>query len=191
MWDTLFQKVRDTQNHILHHTPNIYWTAESADLRKCLKYYPHNGNRLRSHCDCALADHSDKDIEYMGQLTSPHWVKQLDKLHIQFLKESKNREAGQLSLPKILGVASSVWTVKPMRKLSAPGHDRHLLCFCLFPAECHGGTNPMLERVELREALKHDDETKQCTFMWCLHKVDASTRGRWVGYPKVYQEYIW
>jgi hypothetical protein len=38
LWDTLFQKIWDTRNHILHHMPNVYRTAESTDLRERLKY---------------------------------------------------------------------------------------------------------------------------------------------------------
>ena len=37
LWDILFQKIWDTRNHILHHTPNVYRTAESTDLRERLK----------------------------------------------------------------------------------------------------------------------------------------------------------
>jgi hypothetical protein len=47
----------------------------------------------------------------MGRLTRRRWVKHLDKLSAQFQKEKKNREAGQLSLPRLLGLASPERTV--------------------------------------------------------------------------------
>jgi hypothetical protein len=81
LWDTLFQKIWDTRNHILHHMPNVYRTAESTDLRERLKYYRDNGNLLLSHHDRALADHSDEAIASMGRLTRRKWVKHLDRLH--------------------------------------------------------------------------------------------------------------
>jgi hypothetical protein len=113
LWDTLFQKIWDTRNHILHHTPNVYRTAESADLRERLRYYRDNGNLLLSHHDRALADHSDKAIESVGRLTRRKWAKHLDKLHAQFLTECENRESGQRSIPNMLGIASPVRMVKP------------------------------------------------------------------------------
>jgi hypothetical protein len=120
LWDTLFQKIWDTRNHILHHMPNVYRTAESTDLRERLKYYRDHGNLLLSHHDRALADHSDEAIESMGRLTRRKWVKHLDKLHAQFPVECKNREAGQRSIPSMLGVTSPVRQAKPRIKRTAP-----------------------------------------------------------------------
>jgi hypothetical protein len=99
LWYTLFQKIWDIRNHILHHMPNVYRTAESTDLRERLKYYRDIGNLLLSHHDKALANHSDEAIESMERLTRRKWVKHLDKLHAQFLTESENREAGQHPSP--------------------------------------------------------------------------------------------
>ena len=45
-------------------------------------------------------------IAAMGRLTRRRWVRHLDKLSAQFQKECGNREAGQLSLPRMLGVES-------------------------------------------------------------------------------------
>jgi hypothetical protein len=42
LWDTLSQKIWESTNHILHHTPNVYRMAESADLRERLRYYRDN-----------------------------------------------------------------------------------------------------------------------------------------------------
>ena len=120
LWDILFQKIWDTRNHILHHMPNVYRTAESTDLRERLKYYRDHGNLLLSHHDRALADHSDEAIESMGRLTRRKWVKHLDKLHAQFRVECENREAGQRSIPSMLGVTSPVRQAKPRIKRTAP-----------------------------------------------------------------------
>jgi hypothetical protein len=70
-----------------------------------------------SYHDQSAADHSDETIEAMGRLTRRRWVKHLDKLSAQFQKERQNREAGQLSLPRLLGLAS------PERKV--PQRVRH------------------------------------------------------------------
>jgi hypothetical protein len=48
----------------------------------------------------------------MGRLTRRQWVKHLDKLSAQFKKERENREAGQLSLPRLFGQES------PIRKVT-------------------------------------------------------------------------
>ena len=53
-----------------------------------------------------VADHSDEMIAAMGRLTRRRWVRHLDKLSAQFQKECENRVAGQLSLPRMLGVES-------------------------------------------------------------------------------------
>jgi hypothetical protein len=79
---------------------------------------------LLSHHDRALADHSDEAIESMGRLTRRKWVKHLDKLHAQFRTERENREAGQRSIPNMLGIASPVRTAKPRVKPAAPVRRR-------------------------------------------------------------------
>ena len=108
VWDIIFQQVWDTRNHILHDTPNIYKNAESTDLRERLRYYPDNKTTLLNHHNQTATDHSDETIEAMGRLTRRQWVRHLDKLSAQFQKERENREARQLSLPRLLGLESPV-----------------------------------------------------------------------------------
>ena len=123
LWDVIFQRVWDTRNHILHHTPNLYRNTESTDLRERPRYYRDNKNSPLSYHDQSAADHSDETIEAMGRLTRRRWVKHLDKLSAQFQKERQNREAGQLSLPRLLGLASPERTV-PQRVRHTPTQAR-------------------------------------------------------------------
>jgi hypothetical protein len=121
LWDIIFQQVWDTSNHILHHTPNLYRNAESTDLRERLRYYRDNKNALLNHHDQTAVDHSDEAIETMGRLTRRRWVKHLDKLSAQFQKERDNREAGQLSLPRLLRFESPVRKATTTAEPKTPG----------------------------------------------------------------------
>ena len=80
--------------------------AKSIDLQERLRYYRDNKHTFIHHHDQNAADHSDEMIAAMGRLTRRRWVRHIDKLSVQFQKESGNREAGQLSLPRMLGVES-------------------------------------------------------------------------------------
>jgi hypothetical protein len=105
--------------------PNMYRNAESTDLQERLRYYCDNKHTLLSHHDQHAADHSDETIEAMGRLTQRRWVRQLDKLNAQFQKECENREAGELSLPRMLGAESPVRTVpKRTRRTDAPAGQK-------------------------------------------------------------------
>ena len=56
IWNVLFQRLWDTRNHILHHTPNCYRIAEANSLDSKLQWYSDNRFRLFPHADADLAD---------------------------------------------------------------------------------------------------------------------------------------
>jgi hypothetical protein len=85
LWDTLFTRVWDTRNFILHHTPNCYRAIEGL-----------NKNEVLAQSDRRLAEHDEAEIERMGRLTKRKWVRQLDKLREIYAKSANNWRKGNL-----------------------------------------------------------------------------------------------
>jgi hypothetical protein len=112
LWDTLFTRVWDTRNFILHHTPNCYRATEGLNLAERLRWYRENKNEVLAQSDRRLAEHDEAEIERMGRLTKRKWVRQLDKLRDIYRQECKQLEKGQSSVRQFLTVLPNVATVR-------------------------------------------------------------------------------
>ena len=112
IWDTLFHRLWDTRNFVLHHTPNCYRSAESTNFAERLRWYRDNRNLVLAQSDHKLADHGDEEIERMGRKTRRKWVRTLDRLRKTYATELKQLERGQTTLTHFL--------VKPTSSEAAP-----------------------------------------------------------------------
>ncbi len=96
----------------------------------------------------------------MGRLTRRRWVRHLDKLHAQFQKECQNRAAGQLSLPRMLGLESPTRTHSQRTRRTGPMTCRKVQTILRF--------TPAAKRV-IAPALQGKED--------CIHESGPNARG--------------
>jgi hypothetical protein len=97
IWDTLFQRMWDTRNHILHRLPNNYKIAEGQSYDNRLRWYNDNCHKVLHEKDRLLVP-SIEEIENMGRLTKRKWVQQLDKLRKYSEQEGNLLDKGQTAI---------------------------------------------------------------------------------------------
>ena len=101
VWDTLFRRLWDTRNHILHNTLNAHNRAEQKELAQKLHWYRENRHHVLSEGDCKWAMHDTFAIEQMGRRTRRKWVQHLDKLSKAYAIEKESRDKGQQPITDI------------------------------------------------------------------------------------------
>jgi hypothetical protein len=126
IWDTLFQRMWDTRNHILHHLPNNYKIAEGQSYDNRLRWYNDNYHKVLHEKDRSIVP-SIEEIEQMGRLTKRKWVQQLDKLRKYSEQEGNLLDKGQTAItshfkPSTQSVPRPVLIVQ-RRKKSIRKHD--------------------------------------------------------------------
>jgi hypothetical protein len=102
IWDILFQRLWDTRNFVLHHTPNCYRRAECTNFADRLRWYRDNRNSILAQSDHKLVNFEDDEIERMGRKTRRQWVRILDKLRDAHATELKQLDKGQQTLTHFL-----------------------------------------------------------------------------------------
>jgi hypothetical protein len=107
IWKTLFQRLWDTWNYILFHTPNRYKLAENDNLAGKLHWYRENRHHVLRAEDCHLAEHDSEAIERLGRLTKRKWIQQLDKLRNIYSKKGHLLDKGQAAITEHFTIVQS------------------------------------------------------------------------------------